>query len=205
MPGLVKIGLTAGESVESRIAQLSGATGIPLPFECYFAAAVKDCAKLENKLHQLFSENRVNPKREFFEVDPERVVLAISIGEFQEVTPGPTEIDKEEQEALEKVKARRPPLKLDVLGIRPGDILTCSRDDKITATVVDGNQVDFNGEVQSLSAAALKALHSLGYSWRTVRGPEYWMFEGELLNERRQRIEAEKFGDTPLVDANGSD
>ncbi|MBI5875408.1 MAG: GIY-YIG nuclease family protein [Deltaproteobacteria bacterium] len=195
MPGLVKIGLTT-DSVESRIGQLSTQSGVPLPFECYFAAEVENCDKLEKTLHQLFSENRINPKREFFKIDPEKVVLAISIGEFKEVTPGTAEIDKEEQEALEKVKARRPRLKLDALGIKPGDILTCSRDEMITATVVDGGKVNFQNEVMSLSAAALKALHSLGYSTPAASGPGYWKFDGELLDERRQRIEAEQFDET---------
>ncbi len=195
MPGLVKIGLTT-DSVESRIAQLSTHSGVPLPFECYFAAEVKNCDKLEKTLHQLFSENRINPKREFFKIDPEKVVLAISIGEFKEVTPGAAEIDKEEQEALEKVKARRPRLKLDALGIKPGDTLTCSRDEMITATVVDGGKVSYQNEVMSLSAAALKALHSLGYSTPAASGPGYWKFDGELLDERRQRIEAEQFDET---------
>ncbi len=79
MPDLIKIGLTTN-SFESRIAQLSSHSGVPYPFECYFAAEVDDCAKLEKTLHQLFSEARVNSKREFFKVDPEKVVLAISIG-----------------------------------------------------------------------------------------------------------------------------
>jgi hypothetical protein len=200
MPGLVKIGLTTGESVESRIASLSAASGIPLPFECYFAAEVTDCAKLEKTLHQLFSESRINPKREFFKVDPEKVVLAISIGGFKEVTPGATEIDKEEQEALDRIKARRPRIKLDALGIKPGDVLTCSRDETITATVVDGGKISFGGETLSLSAAALKALHSLGYSTPAASGSWYWKFEGELLDERRERLEAEKFTDTSLAD-----
>jgi hypothetical protein len=200
MPGLVKIGFTTGESIEYRIAQLSGASGVPLPFECHFAAEVKDCNKLEKQLHQLFSENRINPKREFFKVDPEKVVLAISIGEFNEVTPGATEIDQEEQDALEKVKARRPNIKLDALGIKPGDILTCSRDDSITATVVSGGKVNFGGEILSLSAAALKALHSLGYKTSAASGSWYWKFDGELLDERRERMEAEKFADTPSAD-----
>jgi len=198
MPGLVKIGLTT-DSVESRIVQLSNHSGIPLPFECYFAAEVKDCDKLEKTLHQLFSENRINPKREFFEIDPEKVVLAISIGEFKEVTLGVAEIDKEEQEALVKVKARRPRLKLDALGIKLGDILTCSRDETITATVVDGGKVNFQNEVMSLSAAALKALHSLGYSTSAASGSEYWKFEGELLDERRRRIEAAQFDETAPI------
>ena len=197
MPGLVKIGLTT-DSVESRISQLSTASGVPLPFECYFAAEVSDCAKLEKKLHQLFSEGRINPKREFFKTDPEKVVLAISIGAFKEVTPGVTEIDKEEQEALEKVKARRPRLRLDALGIKPGDILVCSRDESITATVVEGGKVSFHGEILSLSAAALKALHSLGYRTPSASGSDYWKYDGELLDERRRRIEAEQFDESPL-------
>ncbi|BBL75401.1 GIY-YIG nuclease family protein [Methylomagnum ishizawai] len=195
MPNMVKIGLT-NDSVETRIAQLSSHSGVPLPFECYFAAEVNDCVKLEKTLHQLFSENRVNPKREFFKIDPEKVVLAISIGDFTEVTPGVAEFDKEEQAALEKAKARRPRLKLDALGIKPGDVLTCSRDEMLTATVVDGGKVDFQGETLSLSAAALKALHSLGYKTPSASGSDYWIFDGELLDERRRRMEAEQFDET---------
>ena len=82
MPGIIKIGLTT-DSVESRILQLSSHSGVPLPHECYFAAEVGNCVKLEKTLHQLFSEERLNPKREFFKLDPEKVVLAISIGEFK--------------------------------------------------------------------------------------------------------------------------
>lgn len=33
MPGLIKIGRTSGESVERRVAELSRATGVPLPFK----------------------------------------------------------------------------------------------------------------------------------------------------------------------------
>lgn len=198
MPSVVKIGLT-NDSVEARISQLSAHSGVPLPFECYFAAEVKDCAKLEKTLHQLFSENRINPKREFFKVDPEKVVLAISIGEFNEITPGVTDVDKEEQQALEKAKARRPRIKLDALGIKPNDILTCSRDAALFATVVDGGRVNFQGEILSLSDAALKALHSLGYRTQTANGSVYWKFNGELLDERRNRMEAEQFNEVSAI------
>ena len=200
MPDLVKIGLTT-DSVESRISQLSAHTGVPLPFECYFATEVKDCAKLEKTLHQLFGENRINPKREFFKIDPEKVVLAISIGEFKEITPGVAQMDVVEQAALEKVKARRPRLRLEALGIKPGDILTLSRDENMTATVVDDGKVEFKGEILSLSAAALKALHQLGYSTPAASGPGYWMFDGELLDERRRNMEAKQFDDQSPIPA----
>lgn len=125
-----------------------------------------------------------------------RVVIAISIGDFREVTPGVVEVDKEDKAALEKDRARRGSVKLIALGLKPGDVLTLSRDAGIFATVADDSRVNFNGDVLSLSAAALKALHSLGYTTPAASGPGYWMFDGELLSDRRRRLEAEQFGDT---------
>jgi hypothetical protein len=193
MPGLVKIGRT-DESVEARMLQLGG-TGVPLPFECYFAAQVVDATKLEKTLHQLFSKERVNPKREFFAVEPERVVLAIQIGHFTDVTPGSILAEPEEEQALQKTKARRPRISLDSLGINPGDTLTFSRDENIIATVVEGGRVLYDGETLSLSAAALRVLHSLGSRTPAASGSEYWLYEDELLDERRRRLEAERFGE----------
>mgnify|MGYP001551136906 CR=1 FL=1 len=62
MPGIVKIGLTS-DSVESRLSSLNSHSGVPLPFECFFAAEVESCSRVEKILHQLFSEHRINPKR----------------------------------------------------------------------------------------------------------------------------------------------
>lgn len=193
MPGLVKIGLTNTETVEARLTQLSSHTGVPLPFECYFAAKVKNAAKLEKTLQLLFAENRINPRREFFRIEPEKIVLAIGIGDFEEVTPGEAAVEVEEKEALEKIKARRPRIKLEALGIKPGDTLKFSRDETITAIVADGGKVNFEGEVMSLSAAALKALHQMGYKTPAASGSEHWMFQGELLDELRQRLESERY------------
>ena len=158
MPNLVKIGRTT-DSVEKRIAELSAPSGVPLFFECHFAAEVQDAARIEKTLHQLFSECRENPKREFFRLEPEKVVLAIGIGAFKDVTPQSTpSIDKEEKKALEDAKERRPKLRLDAIGIKPGDVLLFSRDEAVTAKVVAGNKVDFEGETMALAGAALKVL-----------------------------------------------
>src|SRR5712691_3471892 len=128
MPGLVKIGRRT-DNVETRIAQLTRHAGVPLPFDCHFAAEVGDARHVEHTLHQLFSDERVNAKREFFRVDPEKVVLAISIGQFTNITPGVPDIEEEEKEALERERARRPKLRLDAIGIKPGDVLYFSRDE----------------------------------------------------------------------------
>lgn len=47
MPGLVKIGKTARGSVDARLVELYS-TGVPVPFECPFAARVSDEAKVES-------------------------------------------------------------------------------------------------------------------------------------------------------------
>jgi hypothetical protein len=197
MAGLVKIGRTS-ESVESRLTNLSSHSGVPLPFECFFAAEVHDGVRIEKVLHQLFAEFRINPKREFFRLDPEKVVLAISIGPFKEVTPGIAIVEPEEQEALEKIKARRPRIHLETIGIKTGDQLVFSRDESLKGIVTGDGKLEFEGESLSLSAAALKALHRLGYQTPAASGSQYWMFDGELLDERRRRFETEHFNETKL-------
>jgi hypothetical protein len=196
MPGIVKIGLT-NDSVESRLGSLNSHSGVPLPFECFFAAEVDSCSRVEKILHQLFSEYRINPKREFFRIDPEKVVLAISIGPFKDVTPGAVIADQDDKDALAKEKARRPRIKLTALGINPGDVLLFSRDSAVTAQVVADNKVLYNGQVTSLSAAALDALHNMGYKTPAASGSEHWEYDGELLDERRRRMEAEQFDAQP--------
>lgn len=119
--------------------------------------------------------------------------MAISIGLFKEVTPGVAQVEPDEQEALEKVKARRPRIRLDAIGIKPGDVLLFSRDESIRAVVASDGKLEYDGEVLSPSAAALKALHKLGYKTPAASGSEHWMFDGELLDERRRRLEAEQF------------
>ena len=77
MPGYAKIGFTEGELVR-RIKELDN-TSTPLPFECFYAAKVKDCKKVERLLHDAFLDQRVRKNREFFEVDPQRVVCLLNL------------------------------------------------------------------------------------------------------------------------------
>jgi len=197
MPNLVKIGRTDAEDVRERMSSLNNPS-VPYPFECHFAAEVDDGPRVEKALHRFFSKERVNSSREFFNVEPEKVVLAIRITNFKDVTPKVKEIeevgqnDNDEKKALDKAKARRSSIKLEPLGIKPGDVLTFSRDETITATVVQKNKINYCDETLSLSAAAEKLL---GYQ-NGVSGPLYWKFEGELLDDRRRRMESEQFDES---------
>jgi len=192
MHGLVKIGLT--QNLEQRMRELSSPSGVPLPFECHYAAEVPEHVKVESLLHQLFSEHRVNPKREFFRIQPEKAVLALKIGGFRDVTPGEDGAEDEiEKAAVEKVRARRERISLSSIGIKPGHVLTFSRDPNRIVEVLPDNKVRMNEQELTLSRAAIIALQEMGYKTTHASGSQYWLFDGESLDERRQRLEEEKF------------
>ncbi len=75
-----------------------------------------------------------------------------------------------------------------MVNIPPGAELSFVNDQNIRVKVIDDRYVEFNGEVTSLSHATQKAL---GVEW-PAQGPIYWMYEGETLDERRKRFEAEE-------------
>jgi hypothetical protein len=189
MPDLVKIGLT-NTSLEDRIKQLNAATGVPLPFECVYAVEVDDAAKVEKTLHALFSENRINPKREFFRVSHERVRLALSLGNYKEVTLGTDIFESvEEAEAVAKASARRSRIQLEALGIQVGDTLTFSRDESRIAVVEANNKIFFEGQSTSLSEAAARILAEKSEKLSIVSGSDYWKYKGEILWDLRVRLE----------------
>ena len=63
MPNYVKVGSTA--HLEHRIRDLD-TIAVPLPFECFYAARVKDARFVERQLHDAFINHRVRKNREFF-------------------------------------------------------------------------------------------------------------------------------------------
>src|SRR3979490_3190914 len=85
MPGIVKIGKTTQLEVEERMKQLYG-TGVPVPFDCAFACQVKDAHEVERALQMAFGNTRVNPNREFFKIEPERVIAVLRLLRVEDIT-----------------------------------------------------------------------------------------------------------------------
>lgn len=194
MEGLVKIGRTS-TSVEQRIKELDN-TSIPLPFQCFYAGEVTDSAFVESHLHQAFSDKRVRNNREFFRIDPNQVKAAIQIANPIDVTPRiDIVVDPTDVQALKRAAAneeRRSRLRFTELGIPVGALLTFTKDPAYTCTVVSDGKVNFESEIISPSAAALKVIRKLGYDWAAVSGSDYWMYQEETLTERRLKYEDEK-------------
>lgn len=197
MPELVKIGATSREEVAQRIAELSGHTGVPLPFVCHFAGELSEHPEnVEKLLHQVFAEYRINPKREFFRIDPEKAVLALRLAQAKDVTPQfQSTPDPEEAKAIEVAQSRRSRTDFAKLGIQPGETLTLSRDSSITCEVAPGNRVNYKGSTMSSSAAAVSALQSIGYHSTSVSGPDYWMFGNKTISDIRREKEQKLYSD----------
>jgi len=191
MPDLIKIGRTT--NLEERLRSLSSHTGVPVPFEVYFACTVADATKVEKSVHDAFGDHRINQRREFFRINPERVISVLQLVAINDVTPSADIVeDAEEQKTLDKERSRRSNFKFSSASVPVGASLTFVRDETIVATVVDDKNVEINGVTTSLSQSALDILtNQFGKTWSTVRGPDYWVYESETLSERRLRLEEE--------------
>jgi hypothetical protein len=184
MPGYVKIGIT--NNLEQRIRSLD-TTGVPLPFECFYACRVKDAAFAERQILDAFMDHRVRSSREFFEIAPERAVAILKLVEIEDVTPKKDFVEsQEDQQALNQARTRRSIFNFKMVDIPVGAELTFSRDENIKAKVIDNRLIEYNGKITSLSESAHEIL---GCSSR-VSGTLYWMYEGETLDERRRRFES---------------
>lgn len=190
MTGLVKIGKTTQQEVEDRMKQLYS-TGVPVPFDCAFACRVKNAAEVEKALHLAFGMTRINPNREFFKLEPERVIAVLQLLKVDDITEqfekaielDIPSADKQSAQALKR--SMRPPMNFHELGIPNGSILI-SRDGLHQCTVISEKKVDFKGTVSSLTAATRKML-GLAEDYPLQPSP-YWTFDGKTVKEIYENI-----------------
>ena len=184
MPGYVKIGKTS--NLEQRIRSLD-TTSVPLPFECFYACTVEDATLVERQLLDAFLDHRVRSSREFFEISPERAVAILKLVEIENITPKKDFVEsQEDQQALNQARTRRTVFNFKMVDIPVGAELIFSRNETIKARVIDNRNIEFNGKIASLSTSAQEIL-GCDYG---VAGTDYWMYEGETLDERRRRFES---------------
>ncbi len=185
MPGLVKIGKTTQLEVEERMKQLYS-TGVPIPFDCAFACKVKDASEVEKALHLAFGMTRLNPNREFFKLEPERVIAVLKLLKVDDIT---AEFEQtiesdlpsaDKQSALAVKRSMRPPMNFHELGIATGSVLV-AKDGGKQAIVVAEKKVEFEGEVSSLTAATRKLL-ALPEDYAIQPSP-HWTFNGKTIKE----------------------
>jgi hypothetical protein len=180
MPGLIKIGITLRGDAQTRMSELYS-TGVPVPFNCVYSAKVKDPEKVERALHNAFGPNRINPKREFFEIEAGQAIGIIKLLQIQEITTqviqqSENDIDLPSRQAAERLIKRRPRFNFIEMQIPIGsEIVFISTGE--TARVFSENAVLFRNEEMSLTKATKIALD---YDYNIAPGT-YWSFNGRRL------------------------
>ena len=195
MPGYIKIGYTSGNSakdVQERMGQLDS-TGVPRSFDCEYAALVSNYAQVEKAIHTAFGDFRVRQNREFFEgVEPFRVKAILQLLAIEEVTPSlikkhNSEVETQDLES-EQPSRRRESFSFSMVSVPKGAQLEWGDNPEIKCQVANETSgVIFEGEYYSLTGLASK-LKKWKHSPTAVR---YWLYEGETLLQRRERLEQE--------------
>ena len=190
MDGYIKIGRTDSDLTQ-RMKSLD-TSGVPLPFECYYAASVADSTFVEKRLHEAFADRRVRKNREFFEMPPEQARAALQLAAIAEVKVGEDVYESEDDHAaLEKAKKKMANFEFSMIGLEGGETLHFSKNQDVTCTVAGNKSVLFAGEETSISRAALIALQNEGCEWGQVQGTKYWEYRGRTLHDLRLEAQAE--------------
>ena len=97
-PGLYKIGFTT-DTVDARVASLSAATGVLVPFQIEYWRLTLRANDVERIVHAAFTAERSNPKREFSQANLDTIIEEIEKHvvdppqTFRRVPPQPKVVD----------------------------------------------------------------------------------------------------------------
>lgn len=196
MESYLKIGYTQGtgpQDVIDRMRQLD-TTATPLPFDCEYAAVVENYEQVERALHVAFGENRVRPSREFFEgIPPFRVKAVLELLALDDVTPDASvTYDAEELGTTGPIR-RRPSFKVSQARVPEGAELQWADNPDKTCTVRFDGRLEWEGKDYSISE-----LTATFKGWKNKYAPypaQYWLYENQTLQERREQFDAEESGE----------
>lgn len=198
---IIKIGSTSPAkqiALKKRMGQLF-TTNVALPFDLEYAKAVENCREAESQLHKIFAHTRINPNREFFRINVDAVVAALDPYPGRKITLDGDEISKEitqadidARDAEETVASRTGAagFPFDGLGVPVGAELVSRYDKSITAKVVAGGMVEYDGEVMTLHRAAKLVQRQTTYDTHAITGSAHWRYKGVTLHTLRLRQRA---------------
>lgn len=158
-------------------------TGVPLPFECVYAGKVDDPKKVEAALHHAFSNTRVNPSREFFDIDESQAIAILKLITIEDVTPVVSneleKVDEVSKKAGKKyAKSRRPQQNFIEMGIEIGETLT-TVDGEHSCTIAEEKKVNYNGEIMSLTRLTRK-IKGIDHN---IQPAPHWFYNGKSVKE----------------------
>ena len=203
----VKIGYAY--DVKERLKQLNRSECIPFAFRIYATYEV-DSRLSDIKIHSII--DKLNPnlrsidtfegkerKREFYAMSPEdaysilEAIAEINWRKDKLKKYNLTETEQNEEKIANEVEEesieRLAPFNFNMVNIKTNEIIVftniASPNNGIECKVINDKQVEYNGQIWSLSALA-KVLSNSKWS---VAGPRYFKYKGEWLNDIRKRME----------------
>lgn len=203
-PEYVKIGYA--DDIDKRLQQLNRSECIPFAFRVYATYEVSSrlsdlkihtiIDKLNPNLRSIDNFNGQKRVREFYAMPPEdaySILEAIAeihgcSDKLKLANPTEEELVAEEtaRDIVEERKERAAPFRFSMCGIKPGSVIEfwCRENENtgIHCTVVDDRHIEYQGRVLSLSSLASELT---GRS--SVPGPCYFKYDGEWLNDIRER------------------
>lgn len=195
-PDLVKIGYA--DDVQKRMTDFNHSSALPDHYHCYAVYKVKKRLG-DKKLHSLIDtlnpSLRYQKNREFYKMKCEKafeILYAIAQinGDEDQLIKNPfqdpfydslptTEVIKSDND-----KPKKQRLTFSLLRIPVGSTLVFVKDRKSSCTTLDDvNRVEYNGKPYTLSALAAKLL-----DYGPVQGGKYFMYNGELLTDIREKL-----------------
>ncbi|MBF2735626.1 MAG: GIY-YIG nuclease family protein [Betaproteobacteria bacterium AqS2] len=203
MPDLAMLGSAADEAgLRARVTGFSAQDAVPMPFSIHYARAVADADDTRQKLEAGISDVRLSSDKDFFRIAPEKATLLLQVADGEDVFISDASADDlEEQQVQRQVLRLRGRFLFSMVGIKPGAELEFSRDRSLKATVVDDRTIEFEGRKTSLSAAARQIMKRTANVSYSLRGPDFWMYGGEILTGRRLRMEDELQDDEERMQA----
>lgn len=194
MPGLLKIGCTHRVDLNMRMRELYN-TSVPVQFDCACALRMKlDYVDyLENLLHDTFEDRRINPKREFFEMAPEKVISLMrgfcAFGFAEDVTSefnADLQKENDADHAFEAEMKRKPNLDFHKMGLQNGDRIYFINDPSITCTIASERKVIIGNENPMSLTSVTQGLLKMN---RPIRPTGYWQTEsGVNLQELYDKL-----------------
>jgi hypothetical protein len=167
-------------------------TALPLPFECFYAARVLNPGMVEKALHIAFGDTRVRSRREFFRIDPTRVVAVLELLAMADETPRSEVVsDEDSSVALLKAERRRAFYTFPEIGIPIGSMLIFSRKTDETCVVTGDRTVLHRGIETTLSGSAKLIMTELGYNWSGYHGQNLWLYGDDSVLSLREEITAQ--------------
>ncbi len=186
----IKIGQTT--DLEKRIKVLSSASSVPIPFEKYATLETVKYKEVEILIHKMIdginSKVHFNKKREFFEIDPKKVLdmfyyIKPILEEDAEIKEYTSAITKKEQD---QIKSKNKNFTFSSVGINIGETITFEPAN-IDVIVYSDTRIKYDNEVFSMSGFTKKFMPECKrHSSDSYQGPKFFLYKGTVLTELKK-------------------